>query len=307
MMPPPVRRCESIDVNVDALRPNVTLLVDQSGSMRAHYPTRDSSETRWSLVRNALLDPQTGVVKSLEHAVQFGLTFYTSRNGFSGGECPLLSQVRSATGNYAKIASLYDETSPDDDTPTGAAIRQVVTQMADAPRRGPEVLLLVTDGDPDTCEVPDPQMGQADAVAAAALAHSLGVDFYVLGISADISGENLQQLANAGQGRRIEATFGLDPDAAQPFLAGGDVAAVTAQLQGILARVPLCEVTLDRNVDSEELARGDVALDGEQLGFGDRDGFVQRDPRHLAIVGKACDSLRASGKRLRVRISCEPN
>jgi len=297
--------CEAVTLTIDELRPAVTLLVDQSGSMNMGYPDRGSGTSRWAIVRQALLDPKEGVVPTLEHSIQFGLTFYTSYNGFSGGACPLLSSVSSATGNYAAIQKLYDETFPADDTPTGAAITAVLAQIRGAKRKGPEVLLLVTDGDPDTCEQPDPQNGQSEAVAAAAQAYQQGVDFYVLGISSDISGDKLQQLANAGRGRRLDATWGVDADAAQPYQASNSAAGLTQQLQEILSRVPLCEVELERDVAEAELSNGRVTLDGKRLVYGNADGYVLKDPRHLQVVGKACDSLRQAGKRLSVRISCQ--
>jgi hypothetical protein len=302
---PPKPPCESIDVTIDELRPSVTLLVDQSGSMRSGYPERGSGESRWQIVRGALLDENTGVVHQLERAIQFGLTFYTSRNGYSSGVCPLLSEVSSTTGNYEAIRALYDSTSPDDDTPTGAAIAAVVAAIQAANRNGPEVILLVTDGEADTCDVPDPQMGQEAAVAAAQLAHAAGIDFYVLGISSDISSANLQQLANAGQGKPLDLTWGQNPGAAKPYQAKSDVAGLTAQLLEILARVPLCQVELDRDIAAEELEAGNVMLDGRPLEHGSPDGFVLKGSRRLEVVGKACDTLRAAGKELKVRISCK--
>jgi hypothetical protein len=310
MMPPqmipPRRPCESVTLDVTELRPSVTLLVDQSGSMRQGYPDRSSEQSRWSVVREALLAPKTGVVDSLQQSLQLGLVFYTSHNGFSGGQCPMLSQVSTAINNYAPISALYDQSYPDDDTPTGAAVQEVVRQIGEAKRKGPEVLLLVTDGDPDTCQVPDPQTesGQQEALAAVSNAHAAGIDFYVLGVSGDISAEKLQQLANAGQGKRVDAVWGSDPDAAQPFRAGDNVADLTAQLHSILLRVPLCEVELEREVGLDELTRSDVVLDGQRLTFGSVDGYALKDPRHLQITGKACDTLRRVGKRLSVRISC---
>lgn len=304
-MLPPQPECEAVNLTIDELRPSVTLLVDQSGSMRQGYPKRGSAQTRWTVVRQALLDPMQGVVSTLQQSIQFGLVFYTSHNGFSGGACPMLSTVRAATDNYEEISKLYDRTSPDDDTPTGAAIDQVVTEIAGAHRKGPEVLLLVTDGDPDTCQVPDPQEGQVQAISAAAKAFAAGVDFYVLGVSSDISGDKLQQLANAGKGKPLSAIWGVDPDAAQPFQASDNVAGLTAQLRGILEGVPLCEVELERDIAFEELARSSVTLDGEALPYGTPDGFRLKDARHLEIVGKACEALRVAGKRLSVSISCD--
>ena len=301
----PTLPCEQVSVTIDELRPSVTLLVDQSGSMRAGYPERESPQTRWVVVRQALLDPMTGVVPTLQQSLQFGLVFYTSHNGFMGGTCPILSEVRSATSNYEAIRSLYDSVYPDDDTPTGAAVQAVTRGIQAADRQGPEVILLVTDGDPDTCVQPDPQDGQAEALDAVAAAHAAGIDFYVLGVSSDISGDKLQQLANAGQGKAIDARWGVDADAAQPFQASASVAGLTAQLRDILARVPLCQVGLDRDVAVDELRAGNVLLDGQPLSYGSVDGFVLEDSRHLRIQGKACDTLRAAGKRLSVRISCD--
>ncbi|HEY6080211.1 MAG TPA: vWA domain-containing protein [Polyangiaceae bacterium] len=297
--------CTSVEVTLEQLRPAVTLLVDQSGSMNQGYPDRESPSSRWSVVREALLDPAKGVVKTLEHSIQFALVFYTSHNGFSGGECPLLSEVSAATNNHQAIDALYQATYPDDDTPTGDAIERVVETIAAAPRKGPEVILLVTDGDPDTCEQPDPQGGQPEAIRAATAAHSADVDFYVLGVSSDIAAHKLQQLANAGQGRPVDAVWGVDPAAAQPFQASDSVEGLTTQFREILARVPLCEVELERQVSVDEVMTGKVLLDGQPLTFGTRDGFRLKDAQHLEIVGKACDALRASGQRLSVRISCD--
>ena len=294
-----------MSLTLDELRPAVTLLVDQSGSMRFGYPSRDSEQTRWQVVRQALLDPQRGVVQSLQQSIQFALVFYTSHNGFSGGACPILSQVPAATNNYESIRQLYDERSPDDDTPTGDAVRQVAKEISVTERRGPEVILLVTDGDPDTCEQPDPQGGQQQAIDAVVQAHAAGIELHVLGVSSDISGGNLQQLANAGQGKRIEAVWGVDADAAEPFQASDTVAGLTQQLRDILARVPLCQVELNRDVVAEELKGGNVVLDGQALRYGSPDGFTLKDSRHLEIQGKACETLRAFGKHLSVRIACD--
>jgi von Willebrand factor type A domain len=302
---PPRRPCESVSLTIDELRPSVTLLVDQSYSMVVGYPTRRSGQSRWDIVREALMSPKEGVVPRLQSSIQFGLTFYTSYNGSSGGACPVLSEVEAATNNYDALRGLYDVTFPADDTPTGAAIEQVVSRLEATPHPGPQVLLLVTDGDPDTCAEPDPQNGQQEALSGATRAHSAGIDFYVLGVSLDISGDKLQQLANAGQGKRLDARWGVDADAAQPYQASSSVSELTQQLQQILERVPLCEVQLERDVDLAELGSGSVTLDGQRLELNAPDGYRMKDARRLEIVGAACESLRNAGRRLSVSISCE--
>lgn len=297
--------CESITVDIANLRPTVMLLVDQSGSMASPYPDRSSPETRWSLVRKALFDSENGVVKQFEHSLRFGIAFFTSHNGFEGGQCPILSEVSAATDNYQALSKLYDQLQPDDDTPTGAALQTLVNQLQREPPGSPQSILLVTDGDADTCEVPDPQQGQPDAVAAAERAFSAGISVSVLGISNDIAQQNLQQLANAGKGRAIDAVWGVDRDAAQPFEASHSVQGLTAQLGEILGAISLCTVPLLRDTASGEASSARVLLDDQSLKYGTSDGFTIVDPRHLAITGRACETLKERGQRLTVRIGCD--
>jgi hypothetical protein len=297
----PVPACEAVTVAIDELRPALTLVVDQSLSMRFRYPTDDSPTTRWSLVGDALFEPTFGVVKQFENTVRFGIVFFTSHPG----SCPILNEVSAKVRNYEALNSLYRSLRPDGDTPTGDALQQVVSELSQTPTQGPRYILLVTDGNPDTCVQPNPDEGQPEAVAAAQRAYASGIELYVLGISNGIAGENLQQLANAGKGRPIELLYGVDPDAAQPFQASDNVLELAEQFSGILSHIPLCEVRLQRDVAPSELGNAHVALDGQPLAFSVSDGFVLKDSRHLAIVGNACESLKAGGRQLNVRISCD--
>src|SRR6187551_3830593 len=94
---PMMPACEAVSVAIDELRPALTLVVDQSLSMRSHYPDNDSPATRWSLVGDALFEPTNGVVKLFESSVRFGIAFFTSHGGFAGGACPILSEVQAQT------------------------------------------------------------------------------------------------------------------------------------------------------------------------------------------------------------------
>jgi Mg-chelatase subunit ChlD len=293
-------QCESVDVSIDDLRPAITIMVDQSRSMRFGFPTQASSNTRWSIVGQALFNPQ-GVVRTYEARVRFGIAFFTGHTG----TCPLLNEVSAATGNYAALNALYERLAPDGDTPTGEALQQVTSELQVLPTQGPRSVLLVTDGNPDTCAQPQPDDGQPVALAAVQRAHAAGIDVYVLGVSNDIGGENLQQLANAGKGKPIDLAWGVDADAAQPYQASSSVLGLVGQLAEILNSLPLCQVNLRREVATSEASAGRVTLDGRALGYSHSDGFDLKDPRHLEIVGPACDALKAGGKQLSVRIGCD--
>jgi len=298
-MPPVV--CEAVTVSIDELRPALTLVVDQSLSMSFRYPDNESPATRWSLVGDALFDPTFGVVKQFEASVRFGIAFFTSR----GSMCPILNEVPAQVRSYDALNSLYRGLAPYGDTPTGDALQRVVSELQQTPSQGPRSILLVTDGNPDTCAQPNPDQGQPQAVAAAQRAFAAGIDLYVLGISNGIAGENLQQLANAGKGRPIDLVWGVDAEAAEPFQASGNVLGLAEQLADILNRIPLCEVSLHRDVAWSEASRARVLLDGQPLNYSLSDGYVLKDPRHLAIVGKACEAIKAGGRQLSVRISCD--
>jgi len=174
-----------------------------------------------------------------KNKLRFGVVFYTSHNGSQTGTCPILSEVRPATNNYEGIRTLYNRMDPDDDTPTGDAIDKVVEEINEQSTQGPQSILLVTDGDPDSCARPDPQDGQPEAILAAQHAYSEGIDLFILGISADIAATKVQQIANAGKGKPIDALWsgGASSNAAQPFHASESVAGLTDQLLDILARV----------------------------------------------------------------------
>lgn len=298
----PKPACESISESIDELRPGVMLVVDQSRSMRTPFPQPGSPDTRWSLVGKALFDPTSGVVKAYQGTIRFGVAFFTGRQN---EQCPLLHQMRAATQNYAALNALFQSLAPDGNTPTGESLNQVVEQLERGQRHNVQTIVLVTDGNPNTCTMPSGDNGQFEAVEAVQIAYELGYDVYVLGISNDIAGINLQQLANAGAGKPIDLMYGVDPEAAQPYQASSDTNGLTGQFADILSQISFCEVRTQRDIAPEEASLGRVLLDGVPLAYGASDGFRLKDPRHLEIMGSACESIKDGAKLLSVRISCE--
>jgi len=296
-----------VRVDFDQLRPIVMLLVDQSGSMNDHYPTRSSPGTRWSVVHDALMDPVKGAVKQLESSVRFGVTFFTSRGGFRGPTCPMLTDVSAATDNYDDIRALYDRTKPDKDTPTGESIAKVAERLSAMGGPGQKFILLVTDGAPDTCAMPDVNDAQAQtiAVAAASNAFQQGIKLFILGVSSDIERVKVQQLANAGQGKPIDLVWGRDPGAAEPYRASDNAADLSPQIVDILNHVPFCDIRLRRDIDPATADQGEVILDGQKLAFDDPNGWRLDGSRDLEIIGKACDAARAKGRELVLKFQCE--
>jgi hypothetical protein len=272
--------CAEIRVDTEPKVPTVVLLVDQSGSMEAGF----SGQSRWEAVYETLMDPDDGVVKPLEHRISFGMALYTSENGFEGGECPLLTEVAPALQNHAALDALLDAAQPVDDTPTGDSLAAVAEQLALMDLDGPRAIVLATDGEPDTCEQPDPQQGQAESVAAAQAAFEAGVETYVISVGDEVSDAHLQQMANAG--------VGLAPQGPQEaeFYKAFDADELLDAFDAIIDGVVGCDYQIDGIVAPEVACEGTVRLDGQALDCGTE--WTMADPSTLRLLGSACQILK---------------
>jgi hypothetical protein len=280
-----IDECPSVVVDTNLVTPTVMLLIDQSGSMDQDF----EGMQRWAAVEQALTDPATGVLPALETQVVFGATLYTSHNGNLGGEaCPLLQVVDPALNNAAAIGGLLSGNGPDGDTPTGESITPVATTLMTpppGPGDGPRIIVLATDGEPDTCAVPNPQTGQPEAVAAAQAAYTAGVRMFVLSVGSDVGAAHLQDMANAGAGLPIGG-----PTDARYYIANNP-AELTAAFGDIIHGVRSCTFMLDGVVAPADWGLGDVQLDGTPLVYSDPNGWTLSDGSTLVLQGTACSTF----------------
>ncbi len=213
--------CPAVEVNLSAVIPDVMLVLDQSGSMDDPFGTT----IRWEAMRDALFGPNggqndDGIIFQLQGALNMGATLYTNAGG---GGCPDLTTTALALNNASAIeAMLAPPTAPAVDTPTGESIDAVVAAFPD--NGNPRVIVLATDGLPDTCAVPNPPTPDAQLAAndvaetAVTNAFTAGITTFALSIGPDISEDHLQRLANAGQGIDRDVT---GPGAAEVIRADG--------------------------------------------------------------------------------------
>lgn len=280
--------CPNVEVSFTSVVPTVVLLLDQSGSMTEKF----GKTTRWQAMRTALMDPTRGVVKALDGKVRFGMALYTSKNGFAGGACPLLTEVEVGLGTYASLAAKLAAAEPVNDTPTGESLAKVATSLAALDVPGPKYILLATDGEPDTCAEPNPQNGQAVAVAAAKAAKEKGVGTFVVSVGSEVSDKHLQDMANAGAGVSSGATF----------YKANDPAALEAALATITAGVRSCTFTLDAKVT--DATRGVVTLDGESLAMNGADGWKLVSPTQIELQGAACTKVKTGDHKVKATFAC---
>ena len=285
--------CPSAEVSFDPVVPVVVLLIDQSGSMTESF----GGQSRWNAVRNALIDPTTGVVKNLENDVRFGLSLYTSFDGFAGGECPVLTETAPMVANYDAIADMFGDASPESETPTGESIEAVTAALVADPDTNPKIIVLATDGEPDTCAQPNPQNGQDESIAAAGAAFMAGIRTFVIGVGNGVSAGHLQDVANAGAGW-------MPGDANAAYYVPSDQAALVAAFEEIIDGVRSCVLTLDTAILPGQGDEGTVTINGEEIPYEDPNGWRVNSPTEIELLGEACELIQSGDVEVVVEFTC---
>jgi hypothetical protein len=293
--------CPRVDVALSAVTPTVLFLIDRSGSMGEQ---RFGNKSRWNAVADALIADPGGVVTQLASRVIFGATTY---HNDVRGTCPDMVEVRPAIDNRAAIASLMTSNRPGGATPTGDAFRALLAALAGdpPPPESPAIIILATDGEPDTCAVPIPrtpaqrEAARAEAVTGVKAAFDQGYRTYVLSVGSDIATAHLQDLANAGVGLPSNS-----PTKA-PFFVANDQAQLVAALEQIIDDQRSCEVAVDGgSVDINRAGEGEVLLNGAGLAFG-TEWVVSADGKQIILVDDACQTfLRTPSVELQASFPC---
>ncbi len=304
--------CQSVTITPTRSIPNVMFLVDQSGSMTSDF----AGQPRWSAAHGAI----TGIVSELDSIVRFGLTTYTSQNGDSSPPCPRLPvagdplaaspRVDFGLNNASAIGNngIYPSSYPNDaggDTPTGDSIDALVgvIQSNSPPAEGPTIIVLATDGEPDTCEVPNPQTGQAEAVTAATAAHSAGLDVFILSVGNEVSDSHLQEMANVGVGK--PANESGDP---APFWKATTPQGLGDAFQQIISDSISCDIQMDKRFDDKEKAcndpESDVRLNGVPLSCPTEWRVKPGVDDIIELVGSACDTFKSGDVTFSAEFPC---
>ena len=297
--------CPSLTVALEETTPTVMLLIDRSGSMRRDF----SSTNRWAAVYETLMGGG-GIVPALEGRVRFGAALYTSRGGFAGteglegepaGTCPMLAKVSPSLNNAQTIDAMYAPLDPVGDTPTAPSIDAMAGILEGITEPGPKVIILATDGDPDSCENPDANGEQGprdDVVAATEAARAADISTYVISVGRETNEAHLQDVANAGVGLPVGGATN------SPFYRGDKPADLVDAFDKIIAGVRSCSFSMDQAVEPDTAAeRGVVTLDGVTLQHGT--DWRLSDSQTLELLGDACDTILAgSDHELNAEFSC---
>lgn len=343
--------CQGLMATSTQLTSTVLILVDNSSSM---FDKTSTGSTSWKLLYDALMDPNTGAVPALQGQIRFGFASYKGHQAASEDDpaCATITPTMSnfALNNYDAINKIYTQLGNETnnganwETPTGYAIKTVAPELAafksDPP--GPKFILLVTDGNPNTCETINPQCGQDRTIKAVEDAFAQGIGTIPIGIGditlsddgcnvmqARCGNDHLQDIANAGAGLPVQAPpaeYKYQPciqgeggtltatyvDAGQTtgtakYFTANDSATLQQKLGEALMAVQSCTFDLDAIVTGNP-AGGVVTLNGNALTFGDTTSgwTLEANKYQVTLQGTACYTFRTSpGSTLNVEFPCD--
>ncbi|HMI91746.1 MAG TPA: vWA domain-containing protein, partial [Polyangiales bacterium] len=321
---PPVAEmpCASTSIVANRVLPTVMLVVDGSGSMREGYgPIPDGGMaggpmmpapgqiSRWQAIRDALVKADIGVVPALQGLVHFGLALYGTTPA-----CPLpMGIVMPKLNNYDAInAGMPQGQPPGQFTPTGPALDEVVTMLPDSANFvdkvvGPQIIVLATDGDPNSCGSNDifagiPQTDYAPSIAAAMKAQAKHVKMYVISVGQDAAAAHLQEMANIGAGMPGNMTPGA------PVYYPEDPAALAETLKTLIGAELSCDLALEGKgvMMGRECMGSTVMLNGKALECNGADGWKLTDQTHIQLQGAACAEFKdAVDASLTANFPCE--
>jgi hypothetical protein len=341
--------CIETEVEFEPIIPNVVLLIDQSRSMTdesgftvpGDYVGWDcpvaEQDWRWNVVRNVLLNPDVGVVKPLEDKVRFGMALYSSIYGeHSGGSCPQLTEVDIAFGTHQQMVDNFNCSDLVQDTPTRESLTATAEKLAAADLEGPKVIVLATDGEPDTCACPNWDNGGGGYQYPECNAGNSDNDVEIDGMTYSTS--QAEQVKVIKEAERIYNELGIvievinvsNPNNAalkthldQVAQRGGAVSGASIDgfspqnladaFQTIIDGVRSCVIDLDGEITEGKEDTGTVrldvdpsdAVDFQEIGYNDPDGWVVRSPSQIELVGGACETIKSGQHELDIKFPCD--
>ncbi len=298
--------CSELDVTFSTPVATVVLLIDQSGSMDEDF---GQGQNRFEATYDVLMNPADGLVVQFQDDYRFGFSLYTSFNG--GPTCPELSDVKPSLNNFGPIDTVFSQAKPEDDTPTGESIRGVM-RMYEGFDDGPHILLLATDGLPDSCDEPDggngdiPKQLTLDATKDAFAVEK--VSTFILSVGTAISDKHLQEVANLGVGMAQDGSAGN-----APFFSANNTDDLKSEMKKIITQSRGCIFKLDGAIlDLALIDRGQVTVNGMNVTYQDANGFViHQDPlkcfgskQCLELTGSACEAVASGAVSVNGRFIC---
>ncbi len=273
----PDANCPDVHFTAMPTTPSIELVLDRSGSM----DMTDIAPTRFMALQTALVGAM-GALPAAQANVYFGVEM------FAGDQLPCLNlngfTVPRALNNATAIANLIASDPPNGgSTPTADAIIAATADFAahPPPMGSPPIILLATDGEPNSCSNGN---DNGASVAAVKAAYAAGIRTFIIGL-ANLNTNFLQQIANAGAG----VMGGMNA----PYYTANDPQSLVNGFNTIINGVLSCDLTISGQVDPATAMNGTVTLNGMQLMYG-TDWVVDPNGMVIHLLGNACNTLKNS-------------
>jgi len=305
--------CANLDLSLNRQPTTIMLLIDGSATMNLQLGDND---TRWSVVHKTLMgtqrEPETGLVWALEDRVNFGMVLFTAQRPAVGEaaepkSCPLLSTVEPALNNGRAVSEIFLADNPDymGASPVPEAIDAAVEILNAMDKPSKKVLVLATDGLPQTCDTlatPADLVGEAATIAAVQNAYNAGILTFVVGVGDGVTAEHLRKVANAGAGMSPEGN-----ENAVYYQSETENTLVDAMSGIITEESRSCIYELEgKGVVEGEEGRGSILLDGTPLEMGNTEnGWRLKSQSEFELLGKACDDIQFGEHHLEADFPCE--
>lgn len=289
--------CPILDVLLTPQVPTIQFVVDQSGSMGQDF----GGVTRWEALTDTLVGNPNAIVTSLQSDIRFGMSLYTGTTA----TCPSITETGAQLDAADEITTLLADNPPASETPTGESFAMAAATVEADTWDGDKFIVLATDGEPDTCAVPNPMDGspEADAarqavVDAVADAYAKGIQTFVISVGEAIADTHLQAVANAGQG--VQAG---EPDA--PFYKALGQQALTDAFDDIISGVRECKLDLSDPLQADLAASCTVTVNDNAIPYDDPNGWSLDGDSTIELMGSACTQIQEGVVNIEMACSCE--
>jgi hypothetical protein len=260
--------CGAIAFTVSPVQPLIQLMVDGSGTMGDGM---SGANSKYDAVKRALYSGTTPLLPDLQAKAQFGASVYLG----GGGTCPTFHASACAISNMPGVKNAIDMGNINGTDPLPESLLSLHDSFGNV-TGDPKVIVLATDGTPNSCGNPG-----VDHTQQAANLNDKNIKLYVIGLGGVNTGF-LQSIANAGVGSTTNVAY----------YTSSSLTDVTNNYKTIFDTIMDCELKLDGTIDPNQASLGIVKSNGTALVFTDQWTVV--DTHTIKLVGQACTDYNAA-------------
>jgi hypothetical protein len=264
--------CTATAFTVTPVTPLIQLMVDGSGTMGEGM---SGANSKYDAVKKALYSGTAPLLTNLESKAQFGASVY-----LSSGTCPSFHASPCTLNNMAGVKNAIDMGNVNGTDPLPEALLALHDTFGNV-TGDPKVIVLATDGTPNSCGNPGVDHTQEAVAQALANFNDKHIQLYVMGLGG-VDTTFLQDIANAGLGSTTNV----------PYYSSASLTDVTANYTSIFNAIVDCKMTIDGTIDVAQASLGTVKTNGTTLAY--TTDWTAVDDHTIQLVGQACTDYKSA-------------